>query len=204
MKSARADSERFCSQARFGKRGNTLCIARFSNRRLRAKDPLLGRRRFYLGLPPIKRERGECVIHPAVAPVSLLGAYSVCFDLRTGASGGQNLAALRTTAGQNLAAVGSRHSLAETVNLGTVTPAGLIGTLHLGYTSCQNTICSTAFRPQQHMLRLILQSYPLIITEKHCLVNLFLFFCQSIFKFPPEKVPSSLERTRLYASVPGS
>ena len=32
--------------------------------------------------------------------------------------------------GQNLAAVGSSHSLAETVNLGTVTAAGLIGTLH--------------------------------------------------------------------------
>ena len=143
MKSTRADSERFCSQARFGKRGNTLCIARFSNRRLRTKDPLLGRRRFYLGLPPIKRERGECVIHPAVAPVSLLGAYSVCFDLRTGASGGQNLAALGTTAGQNLTAVGSSHSLAETMNLGTVTTAGLIGTLHNTYTSCQKSICST-------------------------------------------------------------
>ena len=162
MKSTRADSERFCSQARFGKRGNTLCTRKgyaasvsrlvpataalycpFSNRRLRTKDPLLGRRRFYLGLPPIKRERGECVIHPAVAPVSLLGAYSVCFDLRTGASGGQNLAALRTTAGQNLTAVGSSHSLAETMNLGTVTTAGLIGTLHNTYTSCQKSICST-------------------------------------------------------------
>ena len=143
MKPTRADSERFCSQARFGKRGNTLCIARFSNRRLRTKDPLLGRRRFYLGLSPIKRERGECVIHPAVAPVSLLGAYSVCFDLRTGASGGQNLAALRTTASQNLTAVGSSHSLAETMNLGTVTTAGLIGTLHNTYTSCQKSICST-------------------------------------------------------------
>ena len=44
--------------------------------------------------------------------------------------GGQNLAALSTTAGQNLAAVGSSHSLTETVNLGTVTLGGLIGTLH--------------------------------------------------------------------------
>ena len=94
---------------------------------------------------PLKRERGECVIHPAVAPVSLLGAYSVCFDLRTGASGGQNLAALRTTAGQNLAAVGSSHSLTETVNLGTVTVAGLVGTLHLGYTSC---ICKISYARQ--------------------------------------------------------
>ena len=55
-------------------------------------------------------------------------------QLRT--SGGQNLAALSPTAGQNLAAVGSSHSLTETVNLGTMTTAGLVGTLHFGYTSC--------------------------------------------------------------------
>ena len=54
------------------------------------------------------------------------------------ASGGQNLAALSTTAGQNLAAVGSSHSLTETVNLRTMTTAGLVGTLHNTYTSCQN------------------------------------------------------------------
>ena len=46
------------------------------------------------------------------------------------ASGGQNLAALCTAAGQNLTAIGSSHSLPETVNLGTVTVAGLVGTLH--------------------------------------------------------------------------
>ena len=51
------------------------------------------------------------------------------------ASGGQNLAALSTTAGQNLAAVGSSHSLTETVNLGTMTTAGLAGTLHNTYTT---------------------------------------------------------------------
>ena len=49
--------------------------------------------------------------------------------------GGQNLAALSTTAGQNLAAVGSSHSLTETVNLGTMTAAGLVGTLHYTFTS---------------------------------------------------------------------
>ena len=78
----------------------------------------------------LKRERGDSLIHPAVAPVSLL---SVSFALVSHACrllGGQNLAALCTTAGQNLTAVGSSHSLAETVNLGTVTLAGLIGTLH--------------------------------------------------------------------------
>ena len=48
--------------------------------------------------------------------------------------GRQNLAALCTAAGENLAAVGSSHSLTETVNLGSMTAAGLIGTLHV-YTS---------------------------------------------------------------------
>ena len=65
IKSARAGSERFCSQARFEKRWNTVCtrkgyatsvsqprwqrlcyISRFPNRRLGAKDPLSSRRRF--------------------------------------------------------------------------------------------------------------------------------------------------------------
>ena len=47
-------------------------------------------------------------------------------------SGRQDLTALGTAAGKHLAAVGSSHSLAETVNLGAVTAAGLIGTLHSG------------------------------------------------------------------------
>ena len=45
-------------------------------------------------------------------------------------SGRQDLTALGTAAGKHLAAVGSSHSLPETVNLGTMTTAGLIGTLH--------------------------------------------------------------------------
>ena len=44
----------------------------------------------------------------------------------------QNLAALCTAAGKNLTAIGSSHSLAETVDLGSVATAGLIGTLHSG------------------------------------------------------------------------
>ena len=44
--------------------------------------------------------------------------------------GGQNLAALGTAAGQNLTAVGSGHSLTETVDLGTMALGGLVGTLH--------------------------------------------------------------------------
>ena len=70
IKSARAGSERFCSQARFGKWRNTLCtrkgyaasvsqlrwqrlryISHFSNRRLGAKDPLSSRGRFIQSFP---------------------------------------------------------------------------------------------------------------------------------------------------------
>ena len=81
--------------------------------------------------PHLKRERGELIIHPAVAPVSLSRAFiPFVFSPTDLHLGGQNLAALCTAAGQNLAAVGSSHSLTETVNLGTMTAAGLIGTLH--------------------------------------------------------------------------
>ena len=66
------------------------------------------------------------VLRPAYAPV-LHGTISCT---RSPESGGQNLAALCTAAGQNLTAVGSSHSLTETVDLGTMTTAGLIGTLH--------------------------------------------------------------------------
>ena len=96
-------------------------------------------------MPLIKRERGEREIHPAVAPVSLCERFVLCgqIPLRNLHLGGQNLAALCTAAGQNLTAVGSSHSLTETVNLGAVTAAGLIGTLHY-ITPPVNSICSTA------------------------------------------------------------
>ena len=38
--SARAVSERFCHELRFENRRNTLCISRFSNRKVGTKDPL--------------------------------------------------------------------------------------------------------------------------------------------------------------------
>ena len=68
-------------------------------------------------------------IHPAFAPISLRATFP-----HRGAqcsSSGQNLAALGTTAGKNLAAVCSSHSLAETMDLCAVTLSGLIGTQHL-------------------------------------------------------------------------
>ena len=39
IKSAAVDGERFFVKTRFGKRRNTLCISRFSNRRIGGKDP---------------------------------------------------------------------------------------------------------------------------------------------------------------------
>ena len=127
----------------------------------------------------LKRERGEFRIHPAIAPVSLMSADTRFVvntrSLRT--SGGQNLAALCTTAGQNLTAVGSSHSLTETVNLGTMTTAGLIGTLHNTYTSYLFLfhMLDSQMTAATHSNRLS-QSCPTIITEKCDLVNLFLLF----------------------------
>ena len=62
--------------------------------------------------------------------------FAVVTHLRL-CSGRQDLTALGTAAGKHLAAVGSSHSLPETVNLGSVATARLVGTLHIGYTSCQ-------------------------------------------------------------------
>ena len=46
IKSARADSERFCFLRKFGESRNTPCISDFPNCTEGAKDPLLSRRRF--------------------------------------------------------------------------------------------------------------------------------------------------------------
>ena len=45
---------------------------------------------------------------------------------------GQTSSALRSSASQNLAAVGSGHALTETMLLGALTLLGLIGTNHAG------------------------------------------------------------------------
>ena len=46
MKSAKADSERFCPSQRFKKQRNPVWIFRFLNRMDGVNDPLLSRRRF--------------------------------------------------------------------------------------------------------------------------------------------------------------
>ena len=77
------------------------------------------------------------MVRPALSSRFALKRATLLFSSRR-RLGGQNLAALSTAAGENLAAVGSSHSLAETVNLGTMTTAGLIGTLHVVYTSLKS------------------------------------------------------------------
>ena len=67
-------------------------------------------------------------------------------------SGRQNLAALGTAAGKNLAAVGSSHSLTETVHLGSVATAGLIGTLHLCTPPVKSHMLDSHKWPQQHII----------------------------------------------------
>ena len=124
---------------------NTLCITRHSKRSTGAKDPLRDGglfRRVCLN----KKGAGRIAIRPAWTPISLWSPTTAAHLRR------QNLAALGTAAGKNLAAVGSSHSLTETVHLGSVATAGLIGTLHILYTSCQITICSTVRRPQQNIV----------------------------------------------------
>ena len=81
-------------------------------------------------MPNKKRERGESVapLHSSRFRIERSSAFGYPNFVR---SGGQNLAALCAAAGQNLAAVGGSHSLTETVDLGTMTIAGLVGTLHL-------------------------------------------------------------------------
>ena len=95
-------------------------------------------------LPRVKRERGEIDSSPRYTPVSRLSDGFAVIQLERNSVGlsRQNLAALCTTASQNLAAVSGSHSLTETVDLGTMTLAGLVGTLHVVNTSCQNHLCS--------------------------------------------------------------
>ena len=123
-----------CGKWSFVFGASTICTAG-------AKDPLFCRRGFVQSFS-LKKGAGRTFHSPRCSSRFADPALRFPFGR---ASSGQNLAALCTAAGQNLAAVGSRHSLAETVNLGTVTAAGLIGTLHSGYTSCQSTYAQQSF-----------------------------------------------------------
>ena len=102
--------------------------------------------------------------------------------------GRQNLAALSTAAGENLAAVGSSHSLAETVNLGSVATVRLIGTLHW-YTSCHIVHYAQQQKPRQHIVFDHTWSFLCIIAEKHKKVNSFFLFFRIFYPAtPPDRI----------------
>jgi hypothetical protein len=93
-------------------------------------------------LPKIKRERGDTSPRTFSRFTCLLPDAAL-------SSGGQNLAALSAATGQNLTAVGSSHSLAETMHLGTMALGGLIGTLHLLHLPVLRFSCRNRKWPQQ-------------------------------------------------------
>ena len=76
---------------------------------------------------------------------------------------------------EHLAAVGSSHSLAETVNHGTVTLAGLVGTLHWQNTSCKFLMLDSHFSGRSNASERLRTVGPgpsrTIITEKTHRVN---------------------------------
>ena len=108
---------------------HTLCISKSGLRGTGAKGPALAKN-IFRGTAKVKGERGNFLSRPAYSSRFALSDMLLFGYPKSCRSGRQNLAALCTAAGQNLTAVGSSHSLTETVNLGTVTIAGLIGTLH--------------------------------------------------------------------------
>ena len=76
---------------------------------------------------------------------------------------GQTGAAACTTAGKNLAAVGSRHSLAEAVLLGALELLGLIGARS---SHCQYTSCKEYRRPKRATLTRRRVSFPTPAVDK--------------------------------------
>ena len=86
IKSTRSDGERFWSQARFGKWGNTVCISHFSNRSLGEKDSPLSRRRFIQSflrfilphIPMIWKKKFGCVCRIWVTTIDyMIIAYTI-------------------------------------------------------------------------------------------------------------------------------
>ena len=111
-----------------GCRRYTLCISRRPRGQLSKKGPPKGDYRF-LSLSPNKKGAGRTLSPRINTHFAVSDAVVDTHALRQLRR--QNLAALCTATGKNLTAVGSSHSLAETVHLGSVATAGLIGTLHL-------------------------------------------------------------------------
>ena len=140
---------------------------KISNCTIVAKDPAYAGKAFPTHAQR-KRERGDS------SPRTQSPVSPFCCPYAARNSGGQNLAALSAAAGENLAAVSSGHSLAEAMNLGTMTLGGLIGTLHEIHLLINLKSCSTAKWPQQHIIRDYKNPYCCIVTEKCDKVNIFL------------------------------
>ena len=84
---------------------------------------------------------------PSIHPLCLNELSDICGH---GELGRQLCSALGTTTGQDLAAVGSSHSLSEAMNFGSVTLFGLIGTNSCHIDTPPVKICSTAdLQPQR-------------------------------------------------------
>ena len=114
---------RFCRRSRFQAAG-ILCVFQGLNNAELGQKIRCGAASIFENMPNKKRERGDT--SPRTVSRFTCSLPNAAFS-----SGGQNLAALSAATGQNLAAVGGSHSLAEAMNLGTVALSGLIGTLHL-------------------------------------------------------------------------
>ena len=101
---------------------------------------------------PNKKGAGRIVHSPRIDSHFAMSDYSLWCPTGHKRLCRQNLAALCTATSQNLTAIGSSHSLTETVNLGTMTTAGLIGTLHVVYTSLKSQYARQPKWPQQHIV----------------------------------------------------
>ena len=138
----RRNSERCFHKRRFGIAG-ILCV--FQEPKLHECDKRSGARRQDLfRVCPKKRERGDLFAPHHSSRFRIERSIAVGYPNFV-LLGGQNLAALCAAASQNLAAVGGSHSLTETVDLGTMTIAGLVGTLHLDTPPINNSYARQSF-----------------------------------------------------------
>ena len=138
-------SARFFLTARRGSCRHTLCISKLTRRSCGEKDPLKGDGCFF-EIVPYKKGAGRRRASPRMDSRFAMSDYSLWLPTDNKRLRREDLTSLGTAAGKNLAAVGSSHSLPETVDLGSVTTAGLIGTLHIG-TPPVIFRCSTAGKP---------------------------------------------------------
>ena len=86
IKSAAVDGERFFVKTRFEKRGNTVCISRFSNRRIGGKDPSSAVGDLFRG-SLMYRNKSECVRMGRTAAVGCRILFLCLWRNCTGSTG---------------------------------------------------------------------------------------------------------------------